>query len=78
MVALIGSPVGAAQVFAGLTLVNRVGGATFGGITVTGALVMSLVVDHFGRFRIRVHPVSMWRIVGGLLMVGRVSLISRF
>jgi transporter family-2 protein len=48
------------------------------GITVIAALVMSLVVDHFGWFRMQVHPVSMWRIVGGLLMVGGVSLISRF
>jgi transporter family-2 protein len=37
MVALIGGLVGAAQVFAGLTLVNRVGGATFGVITVSVA-----------------------------------------
>jgi len=76
--AVIGGLVGAVQVFAGLTLVNRVGAGMFVGITVTAALVMSLAVDHFGWFRMQVHPISVWRIVGGLLMVGGVGLISRF
>ena len=76
--AVIGGLVGAVQVYAGLTLVNRVGAGTFVGLTVTAALVMSLAVDHFGWFRMQVHPISLWRVLGGLLMVAGVALISHF
>jgi bacterial/archaeal transporter family-2 protein len=58
-------------------LVNRVGAGMFVGLTVTAALITSLVVDHFGWFRMQVHPVSVWRVLGGLLMVAGVSLIAR-
>jgi transporter family-2 protein len=76
--AVIGGLVGAVQVYAGLTLVNKVGAGLFVGLTVTAALITSLVVDHFGWFRMQVHPISVWRILGGLLMVVGVTLISRF
>jgi bacterial/archaeal transporter family-2 protein len=76
--AVIGGLVGAVQVYAGLTLVNRVGAGMFVGLTVSAALITSLVVDHFGWFRMQVHPISVWRVLGGLLMVAGVTLISRF
>jgi bacterial/archaeal transporter family-2 protein len=75
---VIGGLVAAVQVFAGLTLVNKVGAGSFVGLTVTGALVTSLVVDHFGWFRTDHHPLNIWRVIGGLLLVGGVSLIARF
>jgi len=50
----------------------------FVGLTVTAALIMSLVIDHFGWFRMAYHPLNIWRIVGGLLLVGGVTLIAKF
>ena len=41
--AVVGGLVGAVQVYAGLTLVNKVGAGTFVGLTVTAALTASLV-----------------------------------
>jgi transporter family-2 protein len=76
--AVIGGLVGAVQVYAGLTLVNKVGAGPFVGFTVTAALIMSLVIDHFGLFRMDHHPLNMWRVLGGLLMVGGVTLIAKF
>jgi transporter family-2 protein len=76
--AVVGGLAGAVQVYAGLTLVNRVGAGMFVGLTVSAALITSLVVDHFGWFRMQVHPISVWRVLGGLLMVAGVTLISRF
>jgi transporter family-2 protein len=76
--AVIGGLVGAVQVYAGLTLVNKVGAGLFVGLTVTAALVTSLVVDHFGWFRMAPHPLNIWRVVGGLLLMGGVSLIGKF
>jgi transporter family-2 protein len=76
--AVIGGLVGAVQVYAGLTLVNKVGAGPFVGITVTSALTMSIVIDHFGLFRMDHHSVSIWRVVGAFLLVGGVILISKF
>lgn len=76
--AVFGGLVGAVQVFAGLTLVNRVGAGTFMAITVSSALIASLVIDHFGWFRMNSHPVSPLRLLGGALLIGGVSLITKF
>jgi transporter family-2 protein len=74
----IGGLVGAVQVYAGLTLVNRVGAGLFVGFTVTAALLMSLAIDHFGWLRMDQHPLNLWRALGGLLLVGGVTLIAKF
>jgi transporter family-2 protein len=76
--AVLGGLVGAVQVYAGLTLVNKVGAGPFVGFTVTAALIASLVIDHFGCFRMDHHPLTVWRALGGLLLVGGVTLIAKF
>jgi transporter family-2 protein len=47
-------------------------------LTVTAALIMSLLVDHFGWLRVHPHPISLGRIVGGLLLISGVALIAKF
>lgn len=76
--AVIGGLVGAVQVYAGLTLVNKVGAGPFMGFTVTASLIASLLIDHFGLFRMDQHPINLWRTLGAVLLVGGVALISRF
>jgi transporter family-2 protein len=76
--AVIGGLVGAVQVYAGLTLVHRVGAGAFMGLTVSAALIMSLVIDHFGWLRVHPHPMTPGRAVGGALMVAGIALITRF
>jgi transporter family-2 protein len=75
--AAIGGLVGAVQVYAGLTLVHKVGAGPFVGVTVTAALVMSLLLDHFGWFRVPVHQINSWRVAGAMLIVGGIALIAR-
>lgn len=75
--AAIGGLVGAVQVYAGLTLVSKVGAGPFVGMTVTAALVMSLVLDHYGWFHMPAHAINMWRVAGGVLMVAGVFLIVK-
>lgn len=75
--AVFGGLVGAVQVFAGLTLVNRVGTGTFVALTVSAALIASVVIDHFGWFRMEVHPVTAGKLLGLLLLVGGVFLITK-
>ena len=74
----LGGLVGAVQVYAGLTLVNKVGAGPFVGITVTAALITSLLVDHFGIFHMPVHAINIWRILGAILMAGGIALIAKF
>jgi transporter family-2 protein len=74
----LGGLVGAVQVYAGLTLVNKVGAGPFVGITVTAALTTSLLVDHFGLFHMPVHAVNIWRIAGAFLMAFGIGLIAKF
>lgn len=74
----IGGLVGAVQVYAGLAFVNKVGAGPFMGLTVTAALVTSIVIDHFGLFRMEVHPANIWRIIGAGMLVGGITLIAKF
>src|ERR1700735_5082997 len=73
----LGGLVGAVQVYAGLTLVQKVGAGPFVGLTVTAALVTSLAVDHFGWFHMPAHAFNPWRALGGLVMGGGITLIAR-
>ncbi len=76
--AVLGGLVGAVQVYAGLTQVNKVGAGPFMGFTVTAALIASLAIDHFGWFRMDQHPLNIWRALGGVLLVGGITLIAKF
>jgi bacterial/archaeal transporter family-2 protein len=76
--AVVGGLVGAVQVYAGLTLVNKIGAGPFVGFTVSAALITSLVIDHFGWFRMQPHPLNAGRMVGGVLLVGGITLIAKF
>jgi transporter family-2 protein len=76
--AVAGGLVGAVQVYSGTSLVTKVGAGLFVAFTVTAALLMSLAIDHFGWFRMDLHPLNIWRSLGGLLLVAGVALIAKF
>ena len=69
---------GANYVLVALILAPRLGAATLIGLTVTGQMISSVVLDHFGLVGYPHHPISAGRLVGaGLLLVGTL-LIQRF
>jgi arsenical pump membrane protein len=74
----LGGLAGAFAVIAGLLFVNRVGAAAFAGLTITANILMSLVIDQFGLFGMPVHQLSIWRVLGGALMVGGIALVALF
>ncbi len=76
--AVVGGLVGAVQVYAGLSYVNKVGAGPFMGFTVTASIIASLFIDHFGWFRMDHHPFNLWRGVGAALLIGGVTLIAKF
>ena len=74
----LGGIVGAVAVFAGLTLVQKVGVGTLNGLTICANLVASVAIDHFGLLGVPEHPLSWVRFAGTLLMVGGVALVMHF
>jgi bacterial/archaeal transporter family-2 protein len=62
---------------AALLLVQKLGSGIFTSLSVTSALVMSVLLDQFGLLGMKQHPVSVGRLIGcGLLIVG-VWLVGR-
>ena len=74
----LGGVIGAFAVVAGLMFVDRVGAGAFAGLTITANILMSLAIDQYGWFHMPTHPLSVWRALGGLLMVAGIVLIARF
>ena len=74
----LGGLIGAFAVVAGLLFVGQVGAGTFGGLTITANILMSLLVDKYGWFGMTVHELTAGRAVGAFLMVAGIFLISRF
>ena len=55
-----------------------IGAASFLGIIVTVGVVASIVLDNYGWVGFAVHPASLWRIVGAVLMTAGVALVALF
>jgi transporter family-2 protein len=69
---------GAAYGVTAVLLASQMGASTLTALVVTGQLVCSVIVDHFGWVGFEVHPASTWRIIGCMLMVAGLVLIARF
>jgi transporter family-2 protein len=74
----IGGLAGAVAVYAGLTMVDKVGAGPLNGLIITANILASIAIDHYGFLNMPVHPVSIFRVLGALLMVAGVILIARF
>ena len=73
-----GGLLGAFVVCASVVLTPRLGAATTVGIFLTGQVVASIVIDHFGLLGVAVQPASLGRIGGALLIVAGVVIVQRF
>jgi len=73
-----GGLISIASTMAGLTLAQRMGAGVFTGITVTAALVTSVLLDQMSAVGFRQHTASPARLAGCALMVAGVWMISRF
>ena len=74
----IGGGLGGIYVLSTLLVAEKVGAAVFTGLTVTAAIVTSLVLDHFGWLGFSPHPAGLWRLLGGAAMIGGLALICLF
>jgi bacterial/archaeal transporter family-2 protein len=66
---------GAIFIALAIPLVPRLGAATFIALLVTGQMVSSIQIDHYGLLGVPEHPVSVARLIGALFLVGGVALI---
>ena len=73
----IGGLLGASVLASHLFVAHQIGAGPYLGITVTAAVVTSLVLDHFGLMGFEKHAAGLWRIVGAGLMIAGVVLIAR-
>ena len=76
--AWIGGVFGALYILSMMLAADRLGAAVFMGVTVTLAVITSLVMDHFGLMGFDVHKAGVARVIGGVLMVGGLALIAKF
>ena len=75
--AWLGGFVSIASTLAGITFALKMGSGVFTGISVTSALVASVVLDHFGLVGFKVHPASWPRVLGCALMIAGVWIVSK-
>ena len=73
-----GGLIGAFAVFTMLTLAPKLGASVLIASFLTGQMIASVALDHFGYLGFAEHPVNLWRAVGVALLIAGVFLIRRF
>jgi transporter family-2 protein len=76
--AWIGGILGAAYAVTVVVLARELGAATLVALVVTGQLLCSVLLDHFGVLGFEVHAASIGRMVGCALLLTGVALIWKF
>lgn len=73
-----GGALGAYFVAATIFLAPKLGATTLVAVLLAGQMLASLILDHFGLLGYPVHPASLGRIAGILMIVGGVMLVRNF
>jgi len=73
-----GGLLGAFLVAITILLVPKLGAATLMGCMIAGQMLASLLLDHYGVVGYPVHPATLWRVLGVMLVVSGVVMIKRF
>jgi transporter family-2 protein len=76
--AWMGGILGAAYAVTVVILARPLGAATLTALVVTGQLVCSVILDHFGLMGFDVHPTGVMRVIGCLLLLAGLGLIWKF
>lgn len=74
---LVGGVLGATFVGSSIVFIPKLGATTMIAAFVTGQLLMSIVIDHYGFLGLTPHPVNMIRLCGvALLFVGLILILK--
>jgi bacterial/archaeal transporter family-2 protein len=74
----LGGMLGAVFVALNLYIVAKRGVAALIGLVITGQLLASVLIDHFGQFGLSVHSVNRGRVLGVILLAAGAGLVLRF
>ncbi len=74
----LGGALGSIYIIAGIIVPGRIGAGSFTGMTVTAAIITSLVMDHFALVGFQQHSAGIARIIGAGLMLTGLFLIAKF
>ncbi len=72
-----GGLLGAIYVTTAIIIGPRIGAANFVSLVVAGQLLAAIAFDHFGYIGFPLHPVTLYRLLGALLIVAGVYLIQK-
>lgn len=73
----LGGIIVAAYVVMITILVPKIGVGTSIGLIVTCQIICAVTIDHFGFFNTTIHPVSLTRTVGVILMIAGIYLVMK-
>lgn len=76
--AWLGGVTSAVIIVAQLFVSEQIGAGRFLGLIVTAGVVTSILLDNYGLVGFKQHHASIWRILGGGMMIVGVGLVSLF
>ena len=74
----LGGLVGAVYVACSAAFGRKLGAGAWLGLTITGQLIASVVLDHYGLVGFNTHPLNAPRLLGAAMLLGGVALILRW
>lgn len=74
----LGGAAGAVYGLAAIVLASQIGAARLTALVITGQLVSSVILDHFGWLRFEVHTAGIGRVGGCALMILGLILIAKY
>jgi len=74
---LLGGLVGSFFIIGAIFLLPKLGATTWIALIVTGQLLMSLIMDHYGVLGLNIVKINIFRILGALMLLSGVFLIQK-
>jgi transporter family-2 protein len=74
----LGGLVGTVYMVGVVSLVPRLGVSVTMGLVITGQIILSAFLDHFGLLGLHTHPLNAGRVLGMVLLIAGVILVKRF
>ena len=71
-----GGLMGACIVFGAIMIAPKIGAATYVSTFITGTIIMSLILDHFGLMAFETKPVDLWKLFGVSLVLSGMIIVN--
>ena len=71
-----GGLMGACIVFGAILIAPKIGAATYVSTFITGTIIMSLILDHFGLMAFEIKPINLWKLFGVSLVITGMMIVN--